>query len=169
MTASENTGRSCWVVETEAIKQLAAIDARLATIHTDLARIANYVDEHSRRLGTIEGNCAAHQAISIGRTRTEMSLEERINTTDGRVKDLETSRDELTGMQVDARLNSMDNRLGVVEGIVSQTKGGLSTFVAAVQTGLTILALLVSIYAISAGHSPVEHLPTPDRQHQVVK
>jgi hypothetical protein len=76
---------------------IAGITAKLDAIHEDVRDLKDKVGIQNGRLGKLETKCAAHDSISVSRTRTEMASDTRMGSMDERIKDLEGFRERATG------------------------------------------------------------------------
>jgi hypothetical protein len=120
LTPDDGDGRSHSA--TEYAMQIGTIAARLDAIHEGVRDLVNKVGAQNGRIGKIEAKCAAHDSISISRTRTEMAAEGEMVSVQARLTDLETFRSEARGAGK------------ATLGLITQL--------------LTIAALVVSIWAV---------------------
>ena len=147
--------------------ELARMSDRLDGIKEELARLADRYDDHADRIGKIEGNCAAHQAISVGRTKVEISFEGQIKEMDERVRDLETYRDESVGAGVSAKLESMDARVTVLEAFKHDAGGAMRATLGVVRDGMMILTFALTAWYMVGERATHQHEPAA--QHQTLK
>lgn len=117
---------------------LASVAAELAGLTKAVDALTERVGEQNGRVGKIENRCAAHQLESVTRTRTEMAVEDKLESMEVRMRDLETIRDIGKG----------------------KTAAALGIF----QTVATIITLLVALYTIIEARPAHESVPAA--QHQ---
>jgi hypothetical protein len=123
-------------------QQLSGVAARLDAIHSEVTRLADHVERQNGRVARIENKCAAHDSISVSRTRTEIAVEGRMESSDERITALEAFRNQAAG----AGKASL--------GILTQI--------------MTILALALACWQYVESRPAVAH-PQPPPSHQAVK
>lgn len=118
-------------------EELAGVAAELAGLTKAVDALTEKVGVQNGRISKLESKAAGQEGISVGRTRTEIAVEGKMDTMDERVKNLETYRDTSKG----------------------KTAATLGIF----QTIATIVTLLVALYTIIEARPQ----PAPAAQHQV--